>query len=164
MVERANNHHSSFSLQCIYDRSTDQLLFTIRENLHCHRCNTKGPLAPVFPALKPVQEAYPSYVRHVANIKPRNRQNIHSNHRNDRDASTSGAIPNQSVLRWMVNSRASDHTSPDFKHFLKYFPVVPEPVKFGNRATGYALGDISPRYNFELRAQILCTMLHVWKQ
>ena len=30
--------------------------------------------------------------------------------------------------------------SPDFKNFLEYLPIMPEPVSFGNGATGYALG------------------------
>ena len=49
--------------------------------------------------------------------------------------------------RWIVDSGSSDHMSPEFHNFLEYFPMTPEPVNFGNGATGYALGHGNIKLN-----------------
>ena len=52
--------------------------------------------------------------------------------RNHKVASPCGIFPNPYTLRWIVDFGSSDHMSPAFKIFLKYFLIVPKSVRFGN--------------------------------
>ena len=63
--------------------------------------------------------------------------------------------------RWIVDSGSSDHMSPDFKNFLEYFPMTPEPVNFGNGATGYALGRGNIKLNTSHGIVVLKSVLFV---
>ena len=92
----------------------------------------------IFPAPAPAPGAYAALEKYLS--LPKKKLNKHK--QQDASAGIVSLLVSQPALtyRWIVDSGSSDHMSRDFGKFIEYCPMVPEPVKFVNGATGYALG------------------------
>ena len=122
------------------------ILALSRAEHYCHRCLTKGHQAAICQAPLPHPDAYVAYEKFMNG--PRKPQQRFSKPKPHQALGPTGTVSHPILsYRWIVDSGSSDHMSPDFKNFLEYFPMTPEPVNFGNGATGYALGRGNVKVN-----------------
>ena len=113
--------------------------FTQNDDLYCKRCESSGHLASVCQAIQPSPKAYARYEKFLLHFKPEPKFE-----RRDNDEAAKSGIHSfpctASCTKWILDSGASDHMSPDFESFSEYVPMIPEPVEYGNGATVSAIG------------------------
>ena len=132
-VSDSRSSHSAF-LAGHFKRPQSLPLTVARDDHYCHRFLIKGHLAQICPAPAPHPDAFTNLQKYLA--LPKKQFNKHKMpETNEINASHSVVF-----YRRIGDAGSSDHISPDFKNFLGYFPIVPELVRFGNGATGYARG------------------------